>query len=191
MSLEAWSTIAAVGTFVVIGATAALALAQLRHLRASNQIAAVLQLADAAESTPVLDARKFVREEIDGRLRDPEFRKALSSQQVGTAARPLLFLGNFYERLGLFIKRGIIDEYLACDLWSAQAWGDWTRMEPAIAIIRRTQGNSVWENFEYFVDVSEEWIKENQAGSFPKNRPRRLVRDVWLDEDQPTGGHVL
>lgn len=184
MSLEAWSTIAAVGTVVVISATAILALIQLRHLRAGNQIAAILQLADVAESAPLLEARKFVREEIVGRLQDAEFRKSLSSQQVGTAARPLLVLGNFYERLGLFVKRGIIEEDLACDLWSAQAVGDWSKVEAAIALIRRTQGNSVWENFEYFVDVSEEWIKHHQTGAFPKHRPRRVVRDVWLEQDR-------
>ncbi|MBV8282486.1 MAG: hypothetical protein JO347_10555, partial [Candidatus Eremiobacteraeota bacterium] len=38
MSLELWSTIAAVGTFVVITATAIAAVIQLRHMRSSNQI---------------------------------------------------------------------------------------------------------------------------------------------------------
>ena len=184
MSLEAWSTIAAFGTFVVIGATAILALVQLRHLRASNQIAGILKFADAAQSASLLEARRFVREEIAQRLHDPDFRRALGSVPVGTAAQPLLFLGNFYEQLGLFVKRGLIDEYLACDLWSAQALGDWMQMEAAIAIMRRTQGNSVLENFEYFADVSEQWIKRHPAGSFPKNRARRVVRDVWLDRDQ-------
>jgi len=41
MSLETWSTAASIGTFVVIAATAVAALAQLRHMRSSNQIAAV------------------------------------------------------------------------------------------------------------------------------------------------------
>jgi hypothetical protein len=56
-----------------------------------------------------------------------------------------------YERLGSFVKRGIIDEDLACDRWSAQAVGDWVIMEPSLSIVRRSQDNAVFENFEYFV----------------------------------------
>ena len=37
MSLELWATIASVGTFVVIAATAIAAFVQLRHVRRSNQ----------------------------------------------------------------------------------------------------------------------------------------------------------
>jgi hypothetical protein len=40
MSLEGWAALAQVATFVVIAATAAASLVQLRHLRAANQVAA-------------------------------------------------------------------------------------------------------------------------------------------------------
>lgn len=40
MTMEVWATVASVGTFVVIAATAIVAFVQLRHARAGNQIAA-------------------------------------------------------------------------------------------------------------------------------------------------------
>ncbi|HME81709.1 MAG TPA: DUF4760 domain-containing protein [Candidatus Eremiobacteraceae bacterium] len=182
--MELLSTIAAVGTFVVIGATAIVAVVQLRHARASNQIAAVLHIGEMLESERCQEARRFIRDELEPRMHDAEFRKALSSIPTGPAARPIVFLGNHYERLGLFVKRGIIDEDLACDLWSAQASGDWDTMAPAIAILRRAQGDSVFENFEYLVDASFRWFVRYPDGAYPRSRARRPVSDVWLEEDR-------
>ncbi|MBV8170928.1 MAG: DUF4760 domain-containing protein [Candidatus Eremiobacteraeota bacterium] len=182
MSLELLSTLATVGTFVVIGATAVVAVIQLRHVRASNQIAAILQIGMMIEEETAQSARRFIRDELDSRLHDAEFRSTLAAMPIGTAARPVVLLGNHYERLGLFVKRGIIDEDLACDLWSAQVSGDWDRMAPALAIIRRTQGNSVFENFEYMVEVSDEWLARHPHGAYPANRKRRPLPDTWLNE---------
>jgi hypothetical protein len=46
VSLELWSTLAAVGTFVVIAATAIAAFVQLRHIRRSNQLAGLQSTLD-------------------------------------------------------------------------------------------------------------------------------------------------
>jgi hypothetical protein len=184
MSLEFWSTAATIGTFVVIGATAIVAIIQLRHVRASNQIAAILQIGEQIEEEAAQSARRFIRDELAMRLQDSEFRKALLAIPIGAAARPVILLGNLYERLGLFVKRGIIDEDLACDLWSAQASGDWDIMGPALAIIRRSQGNTVFENFEYLVDAGQRWLERNPNGTYPANRSRRTLEDVWLREDE-------
>jgi hypothetical protein len=44
MNFEAWNTAAAVGTFVVIAASAIAALVQLRHLRTSNQLSGLVSV---------------------------------------------------------------------------------------------------------------------------------------------------
>lgn len=59
MSLELISTLAAVGTFFVIAATAIAAVIHLRHLRASNQLTAFMTVThrlDDAEFRGVLPA---------------------------------------------------------------------------------------------------------------------------------------
>jgi len=60
MSLEAWSTVASVGTLFVIAATAFAALVQLRHARSSNQIAAVTEMRETIESERFRAARRFM-----------------------------------------------------------------------------------------------------------------------------------
>ena len=50
MSLELWNTIGTVGTFVVIATTAIAAIVQLRHMRSSDQIAALNELRETIES---------------------------------------------------------------------------------------------------------------------------------------------
>jgi hypothetical protein len=187
MTIELWATVASVGTLVVIAATAIVAFVQLRHARAGNQIAAILQISEGIDSERMQEARRFLRDELGPSLHDAEFRRQLSESPVGPAARPLILLGNHYERVGSFVKRGIIDEDLACDLWSGQVEGDWERMAPAIAIVRRTQGDAVFENFEYLVDASERWIARHPQGSYPRSRPRRAIRDEWLEEDSALG----
>ena len=50
MSVELLSTLASVGTFIVIGATAIAAIIQLRHMRGSNQIIALTECRETLES---------------------------------------------------------------------------------------------------------------------------------------------
>jgi hypothetical protein len=184
---ESLTAFASVGTLVVIGATALFAAIQLRHARAGNQIAAVMNLAHVIQSSEFQNSRRFVRDELPNKLRDPLFRQELNKVPIGEAARPLVLVANFYEELGAFVKRGIIDADMACDLWSAQVTGDWDQLSPAIAIIRREQGLATFENFEYMVVLGERWLIRHPAGTYPKNYRRRLVEDVWLAEDQKQG----
>lgn len=71
MSLEAWSTAASIGTFVVIAATAIAALAQLRHMRSSNQIAALTAMQKMLESERFTHHQRFVVEQLPKLITDP------------------------------------------------------------------------------------------------------------------------
>ena len=188
MTMEFWSTVASIGTFVVIGATAIAAIVQLRHMRAGNQIAAVMKLDSVLESVAFREARRFVREELPQRLRDPAYRAELISIPLGEGAKPLLIAGNCYEEMGLFVKRGIIDPAMACDLWSAQVSGDWNQMAPAIAIIRRVQGPATWENWEYLVGLTQVWLRRFPQGAVPANLRLQPLEDVYLGDDAAQSG---
>ena len=60
MSLELASTLASIGTFIVITATAAAAIVQLRHLRSSNQIAALTECCEVIASQRFFAARRYI-----------------------------------------------------------------------------------------------------------------------------------
>jgi|GEM_PF-5337717 hypothetical protein len=64
VSFELWSTIASVGTFLVIAATAVVAIIQLRHTRSGNQIAAAMTIHSFVESQEFQEGRRFIRDEL-------------------------------------------------------------------------------------------------------------------------------
>jgi hypothetical protein len=74
MSLELWNTFATFGTFLVISATAIAAIAQLRHARGSNQIAAINELRETGERAEFRAAQHFVVTQLPEKLHDPAFR---------------------------------------------------------------------------------------------------------------------
>ena len=127
MSLELVNTIATLGTFLVIAATAVAAIVQLRHARCSNQI----------------------------KLQDPAFRyqftlrPAARSDEFRSFITEINVLGNFFESMGVFAKTGLVDSALVLQMWTQQLLGYWDMFAPMTAIYRRRQGDSVWENFEY------------------------------------------
>lgn len=82
MPLEFWSTLAAIGTFVVISATAVAALVQLRHLRAGNQISAFVAMVQMYESPELKEPLHFVNADLANRLEDPAFRAGLRTRPV-------------------------------------------------------------------------------------------------------------
>jgi hypothetical protein len=182
MSLELWTTAAAVGTFFVIAATAVAALIQLRHMRGNNQIAAALAINQVTEGDEFQMARRSIHENLPDRLKDINYRQELA--RTGRVGREMQFVGNYYELIGIFVKNGLVDEKLACEMWSNEIIGDWKLMAPVIAILLRKREPFGWENFEYMVSLCQRWKARFPDGKFPRNRQRVQLDDVWLAEDE-------
>ncbi len=182
MSLEFWATAASIGTFFVIAATAVAALIQLRHMRGNNQIAAALAINEVTEGDDFQTARRFLREDLVERLKDINYRRELA--RTGRVGRQMQFVGNYYELIGIFVKNGLVDENIACEMWSNEIIFDWNLMAPAMAILNRKRPDSGWENFEYMVTLCQLWRVRFPGGKFPRNRQRVQLDDVWLAEDE-------
>lgn len=89
MSLELWTTIASVGTFLVITATAVAAVIQLYHIRSSNQIAILTEFREAIEKPEFSAALDFVRG-LDDKLKDPAFRTQLEIVPLHAELLPIV-----------------------------------------------------------------------------------------------------
>ena len=74
MSLELVNTLATLGTFLVIVATAIAAIVQLRHARSSNQIAALNELRELQETAEFRAAQTFISTKLSSMVQDPAFR---------------------------------------------------------------------------------------------------------------------
>jgi len=189
MSLELWNTFGTFGTFVVIGATAIAALVQLRHARGSNQIAALTQLMEASATPQFSESERLIRTELASKLKDPEFRYQIANPAARTSENQGLIqkatdVGNFYENIGLLVRTGLVDRDLAVIALSSQATGAWRMLAPVCAIVRPVQGEDVWENLEFFVVLSQDWIAAHPHGAYPAGVRRIVFKNEWLETDR-------
>lgn len=189
MSLELVNTFATLGTFVVIAATAIVAIIQLRHVRGSNQIAALNELRETMETVGFQAAQHFAGTELAAKLQDPAFRYQLAHRYARTDENRSLIgmvnsIGNFYESMGLLLKTGLVEPGLALEMWSGNAEGEWENLKPVTAIARRATGDGLWENFEYLAVLSKDWLAAHPKGAYPSVTRRLKVEDVWLEADK-------
>lgn len=176
MSLEAWSTAASIGTFVVIAATAGAALVQLRHLRSSNQIAAITKLQDTLESERMTLARRFVNEQVPKLLADPAGRSKLGAAVLSSELEAVRHVGNFFNLVGTFVRLGIVDRDIAVGLWDGIALNTWRQLEAVVMIRREVYSPGAWCDFEYLAVLSQESIARTGGDYYPRGM-RRMVLD--------------
>jgi hypothetical protein len=185
MSLEAWAALAQVGTFVVIAATAAASLVQLRHLRAANQVAALRLLMDQYEGAELRDAFHFVRVELAGRLEDPAFRVELLSYQTDRLRHPEITICNFFDTWGLNYREGAIEKRAFMRIMAGVTVWFWKELEPVIAMSVNSNGvNTSFQNFEYLAVEAGEWLAVHPDGDYPRGKPRMPLVNPWRETDR-------
>jgi len=193
MSLELINTFASLATFLVIAATAIAAIVQLRHARSSNQIIALNELLGTQQTPEYKEARHFVHTKLPELLRDPAFRHQLVAYmnkervtpEIETQIVRITVVADFYENMGLLVKRGFIDRDSVLDCWAYHLTAEWGRLEPVILRCRRAAGSSLWENFEYLVVLAQNWKAAYPNGSYPVGVKRIPYKDdAWAEEDR-------
>lgn len=184
MSLEFWTTIASVGTFIVIAATAVAAMVQLRHMRAANKVAAIQQFLMSYEGPEFRDAFHFVRTQLPVRLQDPTFRRALRGRMVDRSEHPEVNICNFFDQWGLYYRDNVIDRQSFMRVNAEIIIGFWERLQPVIALTADPQrGNTAFQQFEYLTIQARRWVERNPDGDWPKGEKRIPLSDPWRDID--------
>lgn len=169
--LEALSAAAAVGTFLVIAASAIAAIVQLRHLRISNQLDGVLTFLQILQSPDMRELLNFVRHDLGERLRDGDFREGLLQTPVDRAEHPELYVCQFFDHIGSHVRSGLIEETILLQV----TWYDvnlyWRLLQPVIELARQNHP-FVFENFEYLAARAKLWIDAHPLGDYPAGLPR-------------------
>lgn len=173
MTLEVWNTAAAVGTFVVITASAVAALVQLRHLRTSNQLSGLMSVFEMLQDPSVRELVNFVRHELAERMKDEEFRASLLEIPIDRRKHPELYLCDMYNHIGSFVRSGLIDEhtFLQTDWYNVTLY--W-RLLSEVVVLARTNRPHIFENFEYLASRARTWVENHPHGDYP-NTERRLL----------------
>jgi hypothetical protein len=171
VSLEAWSTAAAVGTFVVIAATAIAAIIQLRHLRLGNQLSGLLATFGILQDPSLRDLINFVRHDLHQEMRDESFRSTLLEIPIDRSKHPELYLCDIYQHIGSFVRSGLIDEdiYLQTEWYNVRLY--WNLLADVVRTAR-TNRPYLFENFEYLAARAERWIERHPEGDYPAGERR-------------------
>lgn len=183
MSPEWVTAIGTVGTFLVIAASAVAALLQLRHMRSGNQIAAYNECRETMDSADFSATLEFIRTELPARLQDPAVcedivRTGFRNEYAGIRA-----VANLFESMGLFVKTGMMDKHLACQLWSAIVLRTWDSLLPLTKLVRSRVGPAIWINFEYMAVLSKAYMERFPQGEYPRG-----VARASLDKPDVSGG---
>ena len=129
MSPEWLTAIGTLGTFVVIAASAVAALMQLRHMGRGNQIAAFDELRQTMESADFRKALNFVLHDLSAHF--SESNQAATVDEISRNGLrgefdAVRLVANMGESMGLFVRTGMVDKSIACQLWAsivARSWG--------------------------------------------------------------------
>jgi hypothetical protein len=191
MSIEVLSTAAAVGTFMVIAATAIAAVVQLRHLRAQNQLTGLLTVLARVEDPNFNAWVDGARSLINEKMNDLGYWRAVQAGSFERGNNPWLNLGNSYEWVGSLVSNGLIPERAFMDIYSGRVADAWNLMEPATAV-SRLRSSGIWTNFEYLAVRADVYLRKFPEGFYPHGVPRKQFSETALAlakatrESQPT-----
>lgn len=182
MSADWVTAIATSVTAFVIAASALAALMQLRHMRTGNQISAYNECRETMESADFRDALAFIRNVLPERLKDPALPAALASTALNGEYAGIRLVANLFESMGLFVRTGMMDQGIACELWAGIVLSTWQSLRPITRELRKQHGSGIWVNFEYMAVISSDSMALNPAGEYPRG-----VRRMPLDDDSHVG----
>ena len=183
--LDVINVIATVSTFLVLAVAGVAAMIQLRHMRVSNQLGALLGLEHEFHSEELQGAFRYVQTEFGRRIQDRAYRAEL--ERIGfidTRIHPEMAVLTWLNEMGTLMKNGLVDETTFMELFGRLAVQYWEILTPAIAIVRRRRGAAQFHNFEYLAIRARRWLSDHPHGDFPKGLPRIPILDEWREEDE-------
>jgi|SRR5215469_1626081 len=194
MSLELVTAISSVVTALVIGATAIAAMIQLRHMRMSNQITALLAIQDEFDAQDYRAADGLIRQEFPAIFEEEGFceyliavlndRETVENPRYTQARVAARLVGNTYENLGALVKRDIIDRGVFLDVYCWIIANAWDNLEGWVALTRWAVSEpSIYENFEYIAVISKDHLAKH-----PETYPAGMRR---LNPRLPAAARVV
>lgn len=180
-TVTAWAQVL---TLIVIAGSVISALVQLRHLRAGNQLQALLALEKDFRSPEIQAAMTYLQVDLPQRLEDQNYRRELERLGfVDPAAHPEMTACNWLNEMGTLVKRGLVSEDTFMDLFARLIVHCWKQVSPAIAVMRRKRGQAQYHDFEYLATRARAWLARNPSGMSPKSFDREPIPDPWREAD--------
>ncbi len=180
--ISAWASL---GTAFVIGASAIAALIQLRHMRAGNQLEALLSLERDFRAPDVQAALRYIQAELPERMQEPRYRSELETiGYVDPDVHSELIVCNWFNEIGTLVKHRLVSEDAFMDLFARLIVYCWRLVGPAVAVMRRTRGDFQYHDFEYLALRAQTWLERHPRGIFPLASARKPLSDPWKELDK-------
>jgi hypothetical protein len=177
MNPEWITAIGTVVTALVIAASACAALVQIRHMRGGNQIAAYNECRETMDTPEFREALHFIRSHAS-ELRDAALCERIVDDGLVEQYGGVRLVANFFETMGLFARTGLIDERIACELWSATVSVTWNALSPVVSAARKRVDPGIWENFEYMAVLAKHYNARFPNGEYPRGVERMPLEDA-------------
>lgn len=171
MTWEALTAVATAFTGIVIAATVVVGARQLRltrdtldELRRATQLEGTMRVLDDLMGPEFREAMVFVANELPLKMQDESFRATVSRMGAeDTKTHKELIVLRTLERVGVYIKYGLLDGDVIYDVSIPVFISLWKSLQPVIEIHRRERGEGFWENFEYLYRASLAWQARHHA----------------------------
>lgn len=176
MSVEFWSAFC---SLIVFATTAVAAMRQLRHVRANNEIQALMAMQHVPPAV-LQHALAETSRALEQRLREPAYRAELEALGfIDPVCHPEMEVCNWFDSAGTLVKNGLVEENAFNELFGRLVDRSWEFLGPAIAIMRRRRGPTQYQNFEYLVVRYRAWHARHPTGRYPADVPRLPLEDPW------------
>lgn len=197
MTWEAVSALAAVFTGVIIAATVLVGIRQLRltqetleHLRRATQLEGAMKINADLNSPEFHESQLFILNDLARCMEDPAFRATVKlAGMADTQLHKELIVMRAYERVGVYVRYGLIDGAVIYDYSLAVIIGTWEELADVTAIHRESLGPAMWENYEFLYEDGKAWQQRtNRTKHLRKYVPHwsRLGRAPTEVPDEPT-----
>jgi hypothetical protein len=189
MSDAGIGTLAAVLSTVIIAVSAVIAVVHLQHVRASNELDGILSLERDFRSDQMQSSLQYLQTDLPARLQDPAYRASLERRGfIDSGEHPELIVCNWCNTMGTLVKHHVVSETMFMDMFARLIAFSWERLEPVVAIMRRTRGDIQYHDFEYLAIRARIWLRRYPGGTFPKGHNRHPIVDVWREVDVAARG---
>lgn len=170
MGWEAVTALATLGTGFAIIATVMLGIrqlqltrSQLEHLRRATQLQGAMKIFDDLNTAEFWDSLHFIATELANRMNDPRFRDEVAL--IGLADVQVhreLPVMRAFERIGTYVKHGLIDGPLIYDFAMPPIERSWELLADVVRIHRTAHGKAFWENFEMLYVEGKRWSEKSR-----------------------------
>lgn len=112
-------------------------------------------------------------------------REAMATAMViDSASHPELLVCNWFNEIGTLLKHRLVAEAPFMDLFARLIVHCWAHLASAVAIMRRTRGDSQYHDFEYLAARAALWVDRHPRGTLPRTFTRESLPDRWLETDR-------